>query len=122
MNQEIIWKIIDKYFKENPYSLVEHNLESYNNFFGKELPEIFIQNNPIKILKQQNEKTGEFNLTCHLYLGGKHGNKIYYGKPIIFDENISLFKKITADSLINGIELKAFSISSNSILYPILLI
>lgn len=87
MNQEIIWKIIDKYFKENPYSLVEHNLESYNNFFGKELPEIFIQNNPIKILKQQNEKTGEFNLTCHLYLGGKHGNKIYYGKPIIYDEH-----------------------------------
>ena len=32
MNQEIIWKIIDKYFKENPYNLVEHNLQSYNNF------------------------------------------------------------------------------------------
>jgi len=87
MNQEIIWKIIDKYFKENPYSLVEHNLESYNNFFGKELTNIFIQNNPIKILKQQDEKTGEFNLTCHLYLGGKKGDKIYYGKPIIYDEH-----------------------------------
>ena len=86
MNQEIIWKIIDKYFKENPYNLVEHNLESYNNFFGKELTDIFIQNNPIKILKQQDEKTGEFNLTCNLYLGGKTGTKIYYGKPIIYDE------------------------------------
>ena len=87
MNQEIIWKIIDKYFKEDPYSLVKHNLESYNNFFGKELTDIFIQNNPIKILKQQDEKTGEFNLRCHLYLGGKNGDKIYYGKPIIYDEH-----------------------------------
>ena len=87
MNQEIIWKIIDKYFKENPYNLVEHNLESYNNFFEKELTEIFIQNNPIKILKQQDEKTREFNLTCQLYLGGKKGDKIYYGKPIIYDEH-----------------------------------
>ena len=34
INQDIIWNIIDKYFVTNTYSLVEHNLESYNLFFS----------------------------------------------------------------------------------------
>jgi hypothetical protein len=32
----IAWNIIDKYFKDNPYNLVAHHLDSYNDFFNKE--------------------------------------------------------------------------------------
>ena len=35
--------------------------------------------------------TKEFNLDCKLYLGGKEGDKIYYGKPVIYDENYEHF-------------------------------
>ena len=45
MEPEIIWKIINKYFNENPYALVQHNLDSYNKFFESELKQIFIDNN-----------------------------------------------------------------------------
>ena len=87
-NQEdIIWNIIDRYFKDNPDFLTKHHLNSYNDFINKGIPTIFRENNPIKILKEQDEKTKEFKLQCFLYLGGKNGDKIYYGKPIIYDEN-----------------------------------
>ena len=33
MNSEIIWKLIDTYFEDNPYALVSHHQDSYNLFF-----------------------------------------------------------------------------------------
>jgi DNA-directed RNA polymerase II subunit RPB2 len=87
MNSEIIWKLIDTYFEDNPYALVSHHQDSYNQFFKTGLSQIFKEKNPIQILKQQDEATKEFNLDCKLYLGGKDGSKIYYGKPVIYDEN-----------------------------------
>jgi DNA-directed RNA polymerase II subunit RPB2 len=87
MDDEIIWNIIDKYFKDNPTALVSHHLESYNDFFNNGIKRIFKEKNPIKIMKDQDERTKEFNLRCNLYLGGKNGDKLYFGKPIIYDEN-----------------------------------
>ena len=89
MNEQIVWSIIDKYFNDNPSSLVAHQLDSYNNFFNEGIKQIFKEKNPIHIMKQQDPKTKEFNLKCNLYLGGKEGNKLYYGKPVIYDDNRS---------------------------------
>ena len=88
MNEEqnIPWDIIDTYFKNNPTYLVKHHLESYNNFFNNGLSQIFKEKNPINISKAPNDKN-EFKYVAELYLGGKNGTKIYYGKPIIYDEN-----------------------------------
>ena len=85
--EELPWLIIDKFFADNPYILVAHHLDSYNDFFANGLNRIFKEKNPIKIMKQQDPKTSEFNYTCNLYLGGKDGSKVYYGKPIIYDDN-----------------------------------
>src|SRR6056300_1640857 len=68
MNEEITWSIIDKYFNEG-------------------IKQIFKDNNPVQIIKEQDEKTKEFKLRCNLYLGGKEGDKLYYGKPMIYDDN-----------------------------------
>jgi len=84
---EVPWKIIDKMFKDNPYTLVSHHLDSYNDFFKTGLSRILMERNPIKILKKRSEKNNEFQLQCELYLGGKDGKKIYYGKPIIYNDN-----------------------------------
>ena len=91
MNSEVIWNIIDTYFSDNPNALVSHHLDSYNQFFKTDLKQIFREKNPIRILKQQDEATKEFNLNCELYLGGKDGSKIYYGKPMIYDDNYTHF-------------------------------
>ena len=87
MDEEFTWKILDKYFTDNPTALVNHQLESYNDFFSTGINQIFREKNPIKIMKQQDPKTKEFKFKAELYFGGKDGSRIYYGKPIIFDEH-----------------------------------
>ena len=71
---ELVWNIIDKYFKDNKDCLVKHHLDSYNNFFGDGIKQVFKEKNPIKVMKQQDPDTKEFNLRCELFLGGKNGN------------------------------------------------
>jgi DNA-directed RNA polymerase II subunit RPB2 len=87
MEERFPWLIIDKYFNDNPNYLVAHHLDSYNSFYNEGLKRIFKEKNPIKIMKEQDAKTGEFALKCDMYLGGKNGDKLYYGKPMIYDEN-----------------------------------
>jgi len=82
------WKIIDKYFNENPNCLVAHHLESYNDFFNNGIQRIFFENNPIRFIERDSNEKGKFN-ECLLYLGGKDGKSIFYGKPIIYDDNNS---------------------------------
>ena len=91
MNSEDIWNIIDTYFRDNPNSLVSHHLDSYNQFFKTGLKQIFKEKNPIRIVKEQDEVTKEFNLECNLYLGGKDGSRVYYGKPVIYDDDYTHF-------------------------------
>ena len=40
MDSEIPWKIINKYFEDNPNILVEHNLGSYNYFISNGIKKI----------------------------------------------------------------------------------
>lgn len=86
MNDKLVWKFLDKYFQDNPTALVNHHLESYNDFFSNGINQLFREKNPIRIVKDLDSKTKEYNLQAELFLGGKSGDKIYYGKPIIFDQ------------------------------------
>ena len=72
------WKIIDKYFTDNPNNLVKHHIDSFNDFFENGIINIFKENNPLKFVND--------NYKINIYLGGKDGNLIYIGKPIIYDE------------------------------------
>ena len=82
-----VWDIINTYFRDNPRALVDHQINSYNQFFDEDLKKIIKQNNPIKIYKDYNKDTKLFQMKCDIYIGGIDGDKIYYGKPIIYDEN-----------------------------------
>jgi DNA-directed RNA polymerase II subunit RPB2 len=92
----IAWNLIDKYFKDNPYNLVAHHLDSYNDFFNKGIFQIFRENNPIRFIEREEQtkdvsSAGEViekgRSECFLYLGGKNGDKLYFGKPVIYDSN-----------------------------------
>ncbi len=87
MDSNIVWNIIDKYFEHDKYTLVSHQIESFNDFFSHGIKNIFNEKNPIKIIKKENPKTKEYDYNCKLFLGGKDGSKLYYGKPIIYDDN-----------------------------------
>ena len=97
----ISWNLIDKYFKDNQYNLVAHHLDSYNDFFSKGIYQIFRENNPIRFIERETESAGEKENTknksikigdkenpneCLIYLAGKNGDKLYFGKPVIYDE------------------------------------
>jgi DNA-directed RNA polymerase II subunit RPB2 len=91
--ESIAWNLIDKYFKDNPYNLVAHHLDSYNDFFSKGIFQIFKENNPIRFVERETAndeqpkgRNPEKPRECLLYLGGKNGDKLYFGKPIIYDE------------------------------------
>ena len=84
--EDISWKLIDKYFKDTPYNLVAHHLDSYNDFFNTGINRIFRENNPIRFIEREEEDNENRNQRL-LYLGGKDGNKIYFGKPVIYDDN-----------------------------------
>ena len=81
------WNIIEKFFYDNPQILVKHHIDSYNDFFRTGLKNIIKERNPIVLQKEQDSKSKQFKYRCELYLGGKDGSKIYYGKPVIFDNN-----------------------------------
>ena len=89
--ENISWKLIDKYFRDNPSNLVAHHLESYNDFFSRGINNIFKENNPIRFIERENEENPEQRDQALFYLGGKDGSKIYYGKPIIYDDKYAHF-------------------------------
>jgi DNA-directed RNA polymerase II subunit RPB2 len=90
--ENISWKIIDKYFKDNPTSLVSHHLESFNEFTKNGIRRIFHENNPIRFIEREEEGSNSENRNeCLLHLGGKDGSKIYYGRPVIYDDNHAHF-------------------------------
>jgi len=82
----VTWNIINKYFEDNPHCLVSHHLESYDDFFKNGIYKIFQEKNPVKIFSGYDETINEYRHQCELYFGGKNGNKIYFGKPNIYDK------------------------------------
>jgi len=87
MNQtDISWKTINKFFRENTNVVVKHHLDSYNAFYSKGIKEIFKDRNPLKIFKSLDQETKVYKYECDIYLGGENADRIYYGKPVIFDE------------------------------------
>ena len=85
INSDIIWKIIHSYFDENPQSLVTHHLESYNDFYANGIQQIFKEKNPIRLSSKYDETINDYRYQCMLYIGGKDGSRIYFGKPVIHD-------------------------------------
>ena len=84
---KIIWDIIGTYFKDNPGFAVKHHINSYNDFIEKGISQILKERNPIRIMKEMDDDIHDYRYKMELYVGGKDGKKIYYGKPIVYDSN-----------------------------------
>jgi DNA-directed RNA polymerase II subunit RPB2 len=86
MDNATIWKIIDTYFNDNPQALVSHHIDSYDDFYKTGIYQIFKEKNPVRLYSRLDPATNEYMSYCNLYMGGKDGSKIYFGKPVIHDE------------------------------------
>ena len=87
INDDFIWKIINSHFNDNPQSLVAHHIESYNDFYASGIQQIFKEKNPVSISSKYDESINDYRYQCLLYFGGKDGSRIYFGKPVIHDQN-----------------------------------
>ena len=87
MDEATIWKIIESHYADNPQSLVRHHIESYNDFYKNDIYKIVKERNPITLVSRLDEKTGEYKSKCNIYIGGKNGDKLYFAKPVIYDNN-----------------------------------
>lgn len=82
---KVIWKIIETYFKDNPDFAVKHHVNSYNDFMINGISQILKERNPIRIIKNMDEDVKDYRYKMELYIGGKDGKLVYFGKPIIYD-------------------------------------
>jgi DNA-directed RNA polymerase beta subunit len=103
MDNSFTWNIIQSFFQDDPQSLVRHHIESYNDFFTSGIYKIFKEKNPIRIQTNYDENLfkyddtlqklnpdlglGEYRTQALLYFGGKDGSRVYFGKPVIYDED-----------------------------------
>ena len=87
MENENVWKVIHRYFEDNPQNLVTHHIESYNDFFKNGIFQIFKEKNPVEIFALYDNELEDYKSKCIMHFGGKEGNKIYFGKPIIYDND-----------------------------------
>lgn len=79
---QISWSIIEQLFKENEQCLVSHHIDSYNSFIKNGIPLIFKENNPCRYLENVDKNQDE----CLIWLGGRNGDAVYFGKPVVYDE------------------------------------
>jgi len=64
ISEEVIWKMIDIYFRDNPQGLVRHHIDSYNDFLDYDLSTIFKETNPLKIDLEYDKKKKRFFIFC----------------------------------------------------------
>ena len=80
------WKVIDNYFNVHDNYLTKHHLDSFNDFVLNKIPLTIKQYNPQILYKELDKSTEKFKYETHIYYGGKDGNNIYIGKPVIYKD------------------------------------
>ena len=81
--EEVHFNMIDQFFKD--HSLVEHHLKSVNQFYKTDLKRVLYDLNPLTFGIDLNKPSNENTHTMRLYFGGKKMDKVYYGKPTLFE-------------------------------------
>jgi DNA-directed RNA polymerase II subunit RPB2 len=81
------WKVLDTYFKSNPDYLVNHHLDSFNQFIETGIRKIFVESNPLKYIESVPSSEVTYKNNILLFNGGKSGDRIYFGKPIVYNDD-----------------------------------
>ena len=77
------WKIIDEYFGQTKnITLMNHQLESFNDFISIKIPDIVKQYNPINVYHEYSEQHNMYKKEIII-----HFNDVYISKPTIHENN-----------------------------------
>jgi len=107
---QLLWNIIRAYTRDTPNYLVNHHIESYNDFFRNGIFQIFRDKNTLEWKSVYDKTLDIYRHQCIFYFGGKgnenetlpehphiaqtkktykRGEKLYFGKPMIRDNDRS---------------------------------
>ena len=78
--------MIDQFFKSNTF--VDHHLRSVNDFYDHDIQQIFNDLNPIHF-SIDSEEDQEQICEMNVYFGGKQAQQVYFGKPILYENDTS---------------------------------
>jgi DNA-directed RNA polymerase II subunit RPB2 len=80
---EYTWEVVDKFFKYNKgYQLVKHQIESYNDFILRKLPQILDGFNPIEIPYMYDAELEKFKYILIIEVTNP-----VLGKPLIYEKD-----------------------------------
>ncbi len=89
--KEVHLAIQDKMLEDENFSFVSHHLDTCNLFYSTGISKLFKEHNPIQTFHDYRDSIDDYKYKCRLYLGGKNGDKVYYGKPIIYENSSQRF-------------------------------
>lgn len=90
--EKCVFHIIDQFFKSNTF--VDHHIHSVDHFYDNDIKQIFSDLNPLtfnidKKRQDTNEKGESKEYEMKLYFGGKNVENIFFGKPILYENEKS---------------------------------
>lgn len=77
------WRLIEKFFRENPTFVAKHHLDSYDDFVRNKLPAV-VRRIPITFIK--NDDSGRPRHEITVLVGGPEGDALRLARPVVVDE------------------------------------
>ena len=93
-NNKESWDILNIFFRDNPNFLVNHHLQSYNDFFDNGLSQLLKEKNPIHFFKNQEKMSINYETK---YIDDLNKGEIK--KPITFEEMKDFYPNKTEEEL-----------------------
>lgn len=75
--------LLNKYFTTQSYPYTRHHIDSFDQFLSRDLISILKSQNPLLILKDLIENTNNYTYKVEIFVGGKNGDAIKIGTPIV---------------------------------------
>ena len=83
--KELSLKYIEAYFNEN--SLVDHQIDSCNDFYGNGISDILRDLNPIEFICKDPKDDKNDIYKINIYIGGKDLDKLKFNSPMIIEDS-----------------------------------
>lgn len=78
---EVPRHVLQTYFRDNAFPLIQHHIDSYNAFLDVDIPTFIRAYNPIVLELGDKEVGPDLRRFIRLYVGGRDGTKIRYESP-----------------------------------------
>lgn len=73
------WGMIDAYFRENPYHISKHHLDTFDSFISRDVELVISKMNPITLFKY--DEKNKLKHKIEVYVGGQKNDRIFLEKP-----------------------------------------